>query len=75
MTAPRHSREPNAGYVAAAAVLVLSGAGIVTLGIVAGVSNGLTDREWVAGFIAFTTALIAALWLYRYLRLRGRGRQ
>jgi high-affinity Fe2+/Pb2+ permease len=77
---PRHSRRDsrpsNAGYIAAASVLVVAGAGLITLGIVAGISNGLTDREWIAGFIAFAAAIVAALWLRRESRQHGgRGRQ
>ena len=75
---PRHERDrrpPNAGYLAAAAVLVVSGAFVLGLGVFGGIRNGLTVREVIAGAIGLAVAVIAGLLLRREREKLGRGRQ
>ena len=59
------------GRTAAKAVMVLAGLALVTLGVVATVTNRVTGHEALLGFIALLTATAAALWLRRQNRHGG----
>ena len=69
----QHGKPPNAGYVASAAVLVLSGAFMLALGVLGYVRNGLTSREVIAGAVGFVVAAIAGLLFRREREKLGRG--
>ncbi len=59
------------GRFFAAATAVISGAALVTLGVVGGVTNRLTPREVIGGCIALLVGATAALWLRRESRQHG----
>ena len=61
------------GRFFAVVVLLASGAFLVALGIAGGISNRVTGREVLLGLIAISVAAVAALWLRRDQRQRGRS--
>jgi hypothetical protein len=60
------------GRFFAVVALLAAGSFLAALGIVGGISNRLTGREVLAGVIAIAVGAVAALWLRRDKRERGR---